>query len=265
MLSCLLCFLASAYPRLALVFMFLISLDFSSHYIHMYASVASGSTSHKKVTKEQSWILWSYYNNSVRAFLPSLSSHGRRARTLTLCPPSALAENPLHLLRRQRALLRRPLRPQLVLGPAPLVAPLVLLALPRAPSRARPQGPPARLVAPPRRHPVRPDLRRQADHQRRPVRQGGQAARAQRPGGALRRAAEEGLSVSAQGSSRRCGARVGRASRARSGRDGAGAQGRRRSGERSARTSSSRFEGRRSRERTMRRYRKCGSGGARAD
>ncbi|BGP37700.1 phosphatidylinositol synthase 1 (CDP-alcohol phosphatidyltransferase1) [Rhodotorula kratochvilovae] len=69
MLSCLLCFLASAYPRLALVFMFLISLDFSSHYIHMYASVASGSTSHKKVTKEQSWILWSYYNNSTTLFI----------------------------------------------------------------------------------------------------------------------------------------------------------------------------------------------------
>lgn len=37
MTSCLLCFLASAYPRFALLFQFLISLDFSSHYIHMYA------------------------------------------------------------------------------------------------------------------------------------------------------------------------------------------------------------------------------------
>lgn len=39
MTSCLLCFLASAYPKFALLFQFLISLDFSSHYIHMYAYV----------------------------------------------------------------------------------------------------------------------------------------------------------------------------------------------------------------------------------
>ncbi|GAA5966116.1 hypothetical protein JCM21900_004940 [Sporobolomyces salmonicolor] len=67
--SCLLCFLASAYPDFALLFQFLISLDFSSHYIHMYASLVSGSKSHKTVTKEQSWILWSYYNNSRTLFL----------------------------------------------------------------------------------------------------------------------------------------------------------------------------------------------------
>ncbi|GAA6003306.1 hypothetical protein JCM10207_001854 [Rhodosporidiobolus poonsookiae] len=69
MTSCLLCFLASAYPSYALVFMFLISLDFSSHYIHMYASIATGSKSHKAVTKKQSWILWSYYNNSTTLFI----------------------------------------------------------------------------------------------------------------------------------------------------------------------------------------------------
>ncbi|KAL8292896.1 hypothetical protein RQP46_000590 [Phenoliferia psychrophenolica] len=67
--SCLLCYLASTYPSYALLFQFLISLDFSSHYIHMYASLLSGSTSHKSVTKEQSWILWSYYNNSTTLFL----------------------------------------------------------------------------------------------------------------------------------------------------------------------------------------------------
>ncbi|BGP13546.1 phosphatidylinositol synthase 1 (CDP-alcohol phosphatidyltransferase1) [Rhodosporidiobolus nylandii] len=69
MTSCLLCFLASAYPRLALLFQFLISLDFSSHYIHMYASIVSGSRSHKTVTREQSRILYSYYNNSTTLFL----------------------------------------------------------------------------------------------------------------------------------------------------------------------------------------------------
>lgn len=63
--SCLLCFLASTYPKWALLFQGLISLDFSSHYIHMYASLVSGSVSHKAVTKKQSRILWLYYNNSV--------------------------------------------------------------------------------------------------------------------------------------------------------------------------------------------------------
>lgn len=33
----LLCFLSSAYPTYALLFQFLIALDFASHYIHMYA------------------------------------------------------------------------------------------------------------------------------------------------------------------------------------------------------------------------------------
>ncbi|GAA5867562.1 hypothetical protein JCM8547_001220 [Rhodosporidiobolus lusitaniae] len=69
MTSCLLCFLASAYPKYALLFQFLISLDFSSHYIHMYASIVSGSRSHKTVTKKQSRILYSYYNNSTTLFI----------------------------------------------------------------------------------------------------------------------------------------------------------------------------------------------------
>ena len=38
--SCLLCYLSSAYPRYALFFQFLISLDFASHYMHMYRQVA---------------------------------------------------------------------------------------------------------------------------------------------------------------------------------------------------------------------------------
>lgn len=35
--ACLLCYLASAYPNWALLFQFLITLDFASHYIHMYS------------------------------------------------------------------------------------------------------------------------------------------------------------------------------------------------------------------------------------
>lgn len=35
--ACLLCYLASAYPKYALLYQFLIALDFASHYIHMYS------------------------------------------------------------------------------------------------------------------------------------------------------------------------------------------------------------------------------------
>ena len=38
--SCLLCYLASTYPEYALLFQFLITLDFSSHYMHMCRSDA---------------------------------------------------------------------------------------------------------------------------------------------------------------------------------------------------------------------------------
>lgn len=34
--SCLLCYLSSVYPTFALLFQFLITLDFSSHYMYMY-------------------------------------------------------------------------------------------------------------------------------------------------------------------------------------------------------------------------------------
>jgi hypothetical protein len=83
--SCLLCYLSSAYPQRALIFQFLIALDFSSHYMHMYryyhfptclfihmnltcsrSSLVTGSKSHKLVTSDVSRILWFYYNDPVR-------------------------------------------------------------------------------------------------------------------------------------------------------------------------------------------------------
>ncbi|ODN77172.1 hypothetical protein L202_05697 [Cryptococcus amylolentus CBS 6039] len=67
--ACLLCFLASVYPAYSLVFMGLITLDFSSHYIHMYSSLATGSSSHKTVTQDVSRILWYYYNDSRTLFV----------------------------------------------------------------------------------------------------------------------------------------------------------------------------------------------------
>lgn len=83
--SCLLCYLSSAYPNYAIFFQFLIALDFSSHYMHMYrcvfamwwsqnldgslcfwgSSLVTGSRSHKLVTSDVSRILSYYYNDSV--------------------------------------------------------------------------------------------------------------------------------------------------------------------------------------------------------
>ncbi|KAJ8132521.1 hypothetical protein O1611_g1105 [Lasiodiplodia mahajangana] len=65
--SCLLVFLSSAFPRWAIVFQGLISLDFASHYIHMYATLAMGGSaeSHKNVDKSRSWLLNLYYTNKL--------------------------------------------------------------------------------------------------------------------------------------------------------------------------------------------------------
>ncbi|KAF9532250.1 CDP-diacylglycerol-inositol 3-phosphatidyltransferase [Crepidotus variabilis] len=60
--SCLLCYLSSVYPPYAVLFQFLITLDFSSHYMHMYSSLVTGSTSHKLVNSDVSRILSLYYN-----------------------------------------------------------------------------------------------------------------------------------------------------------------------------------------------------------
>ncbi|CAN8103439.1 unnamed protein product [Discula destructiva] len=69
--SCLLVFLSSAFPRWAIVFQGLISLDFASHYIHMYTTLVMGGAdqSHKEVDKNRSWILNLYYTNRIFLFI----------------------------------------------------------------------------------------------------------------------------------------------------------------------------------------------------
>ena len=68
--SCLLVFLASAFPRWSLVFQGLISLDLASHYMHMYATLTMGGSgmSHKKVDATRSWVLKMYYSDNVSLF-----------------------------------------------------------------------------------------------------------------------------------------------------------------------------------------------------
>jgi CDP-diacylglycerol--inositol 3-phosphatidyltransferase len=79
--TCLLVFLSMAFPRWAIVFQSLISLDLASHYMHMYATLSMGGadTSHKNVDKSRSYLLNLYYTNRVRPShplsLPPLESH----------------------------------------------------------------------------------------------------------------------------------------------------------------------------------------------
>ncbi|KAI4123299.1 MAG: hypothetical protein LQ338_005324 [Usnochroma carphineum] len=69
--SCLLVFLSSAFPRWALLFQGLISLDYASHYMHMYATLAMGELgqSHKKIDQSRSRLLHLYYNNRTVLFI----------------------------------------------------------------------------------------------------------------------------------------------------------------------------------------------------
>ena len=66
--TCLLVFLATAKPAYSMIFQCLISLDFASHYIHMYSTLSMGGQqeSHKNVSAERSWIMNLYYTNKVR-------------------------------------------------------------------------------------------------------------------------------------------------------------------------------------------------------
>ncbi|KAE9963774.1 hypothetical protein BLS_005252 [Venturia inaequalis] len=68
--ACLLVFLASAFPRWSILFQGLIALDFASHYMHMYATLAMGDAgqSHKNIDEGRSWILKQYYSNNKVLF-----------------------------------------------------------------------------------------------------------------------------------------------------------------------------------------------------
>ena len=69
--TCLLVFLSTAKPRWSMVFQLLISLDFTSHYMHMYATLAMGGSgqSHKNVDAKRSKIMHLYYTNRNVLFI----------------------------------------------------------------------------------------------------------------------------------------------------------------------------------------------------
>lgn len=62
-------FLSILYPEFCIIFQILLSLDLSSHYVHMYAQLSSGSESHKKLSKDANWLLKLYYENRTFLFL----------------------------------------------------------------------------------------------------------------------------------------------------------------------------------------------------
>ncbi|CEP20821.1 PIS1 [Cyberlindnera jadinii] len=61
--SSLICFLCVLYPQYVFIFQLLVSLDLASHYMHMYATLQTGGTSHKSIDKESNWLLRLYYTD----------------------------------------------------------------------------------------------------------------------------------------------------------------------------------------------------------
>jgi CDP-diacylglycerol--inositol 3-phosphatidyltransferase len=79
--AALLTVLSYFYPNYILIFAFLIALDISSHYAHLYSSLLHGKTSHKKVDEKQSRLLRLYYGNRYVLFALCF---GNEATLLTL-------------------------------------------------------------------------------------------------------------------------------------------------------------------------------------
>jgi hypothetical protein len=96
--ACLLVFLSSAWPRWALLFQGLISLDLASHYIHMFATLTMGGVdqSHKKVDSSRSRILNLYYTNNVSNIYYSAASnlHCSRSYCLSSAPSTRHSSSP---------------------------------------------------------------------------------------------------------------------------------------------------------------------------
>lgn len=107
--TCLLVFLATAKPAYSMIFQTLISLDFASHYMHMYATLCMGglAESHKNVSWRRSRIMNLYYTNKVCLLYLTTS--------IVKLVANMIHElgGPLHSMRPKRTLLHRPLPPLL--------------------------------------------------------------------------------------------------------------------------------------------------------
>lgn len=100
--SCLLVFLASAFPRWSIIFQGLISLDFASHYVHIYATLTMGgsSVSHKEMDQNRPWVMRIYYTDTVggtlQVWLVELT--GSQRVLFTVCTLNELFFIALYLL-----------------------------------------------------------------------------------------------------------------------------------------------------------------------
>lgn len=63
--SSLICYLCVTYPSYVVLFQLLVSLDLASHYMHMYATLSSGASSHKKFESKSGLLSLYYTNNKV--------------------------------------------------------------------------------------------------------------------------------------------------------------------------------------------------------
>lgn len=100
--TCLLVFLSTAKPAYSIVFQCLISLDLASHYVHMYATLATGGAkqSHKDMSTNRNRLMTLYYTNTVR--YRGMSSSAGTGGTANV-----RAGSPFHLLRIQRVIFHR--------------------------------------------------------------------------------------------------------------------------------------------------------------
>lgn len=64
----LVCYLTVLYPKFCILWQLLISLDLASHYLHMYAQLTSGASSHKVIDESQNYFLKLYYSNKTVLF-----------------------------------------------------------------------------------------------------------------------------------------------------------------------------------------------------
>lgn len=67
--SCLLIHLATMYPPYMFIFQILLSLDLSSHYMHMVSNLRQGKDSHKQMDNTMPWLMILYYTNKTVLFL----------------------------------------------------------------------------------------------------------------------------------------------------------------------------------------------------
>ncbi|EER32384.1 CDP-diacylglycerol--inositol 3-phosphatidyltransferase [Candida tropicalis MYA-3404] len=70
--SSLIVYIGVLYPQYTVMWQILVSLDLASHYMHMYAMLSAGSTSHKNVDETQSKLLSLYYTNRTVLFVVCL-------------------------------------------------------------------------------------------------------------------------------------------------------------------------------------------------